>query len=324
MPETRDVYVIAEIGFNHEADMDTAREMIRAAAKSGADAVKFQTFRAIDIALPESPHYQAIKDMELDLGQHKELSRVADESGVDFMSTPFSIWAVDLLEEVGVGAYKVASMDLTNNVLLSRIAETGKPVFMSTGMANLSEISSALDFMNSKGVSEITLLHCLSKYPAEAGQLNLEAIELLREAFGVTVGYSDHYPGNRACLAAAMLGATVIETHFTLDSGKEGGDHSHSNDPASLKQLVQDIRLFQEMRGDKRFFDSRPDRPEAGIFRRGIFAARDIEPGDVIREQDVILCRPQSGLDTSDLGVIIGRKAVKKISRHQAVSWEDV
>ncbi|MDY7000172.1 MAG: N-acetylneuraminate synthase family protein [Thermodesulfobacteriota bacterium] len=324
MPKGKGIYIIAEIGFNHEADMGSALSMIKAAAGAGADAVKFQTFRAGDIALPDSPHYQGIKDMELGLEQHRELSRAAALAGVDFLSTPFSVWAVDLLEEVGVKAYKAASMDLTNRVLLERIARTGKPLLLSTGMAGLSEIAEALDFVKNKGASEVTLLHCISKYPAEAGQLNLEAISLLKETFGVPVGYSDHYPGNKACLAAVMLGATVVETHFTLDRTKEGGDHHHSNDPESLKELVRDIRLFRKMRGRKRFFSNRPDRAEADIFRRGVFAARDIEPGSVLGLQDVLLCRPQSGLTTNDLERILGRKTRKAIAKHQAVSWDDV
>ena len=318
------VYIIAEIGFNHEADMAVAADMIAAASDAGADAVKFQTFRATDITLPTSPHYRAIRDMEMTLDQHRELAALADKAGVAFLSTPFSAWAVDLLEEVGVRAYKVASMDLTNELLLGRIAETGKPLYLSTGMSVLAEIDRALAFLREHGDPEVTLFHCLSKYPATAEQLNLSAISHLRRTFGVPVGYSDHFPGNRACLAAAMMGASVIETHFTLDSGKEGGDHGHSTDPAALKQLVEDIRLFEAMRGDPLFFNDRPDRPEASLFRRSIHAARDIAPGEVLTMDDLMLNRPGNGRPTADLGLFLGRETRRAVQQYEPLSQDDV
>jgi N,N'-diacetyllegionaminate synthase len=207
------MYIIAEIGFNHEGDLTLAEQMIRAAASAGVHAVKFQTYRAKDLALPSSPHYEAIKCGEMDLGQHQRLAAVAQDCQVDFLSTPYSPWAVDLLEQVGISAYKVASMDCTNTYLLKYIAQTAKPVYLSTGMANVSEIGETLEFLRQEQSGPVTLLHCISMYPASAEVLNLEIIPFLRTLFEIPVGYSDHYPGTKACLAAAMLGATVIERH---------------------------------------------------------------------------------------------------------------
>ena len=179
MKEGALVYVIAEIGFNHEGDVALAKEMIKAAATAGADAVKFQTFRASDIALPTGSHYEAIKCGEMDLGQHQELFRVATDCNVDFLSTPFSPWAVELLETVGVPAYKVASMDCTNHYLLGYVAQTKKPIYLSTGMATLNEIFGSLEFLREKGSGPVTLLHCLALYPAKAEDLNLTIINFL-------------------------------------------------------------------------------------------------------------------------------------------------
>jgi len=225
--------------------MSLAAEMIKAVAKAGADAVKFQTFRAFDIALSSSPHYKTIKDGEMTFEQHRELVEIAKDCKIAFISTPFSPWAIDLLEKIEVQAYKVASMDCTNKHLLGLIAETKRPIYLSTGMATLAEIADTLDLLNKSKSGTVTLLHCISKYPPKAEDLNLCIIEYLKNLFGCSVGYSDHYPGTKACLAAAMMGAEVIETHFTLDSSKEGGDHFHSVDSKMLKQLIADIKLVK-------------------------------------------------------------------------------
>ena len=306
--------IIAEIGLNHEGDIPLATKMIEAAAKAGADAVKFQTFRAIDLALPTAPHYEAIACGQMTLEQHQELAAAAKENGVEFLSTPFSPWAVELLEKVGVKAYKVASMDCTNRHLLGYIAQTGKPIYLSTGMATLAEIGETLEFLEKTGAGPVTIFHCLSLYPARAEDLNLEIIPLLNRIFGIPVGYSDHYPGTKACLAAVMLGAQVIEAHFTLDPSKEGGDHQHSVDPAMLEQLIKDIDLFQQMRGDRQAIHHRPDRSFAKDYRRGVYAARGLEKGERIREKDLLFCRPVSQLSPNDLEWLRGRTLVQEIS----------
>lgn len=313
-------YIIAEIGFNHEGDPDEARAMIRAAARAGADAVKFQTYRAIDLALPSSPHFELIKTGEMDLEMHRALAQEAGEAGVDFLSTPFSRWAVDLLEEVGVKSYKVASMDSTNKYLLRYIAQTGKPIFMSTGMASLDEMAEMLPFLSSQGAGPVSLLHCLALYPAPASALNLEIIPLLAEMFDVPIGYSDHYPGIDACLAAAMMGAEVIETHFTLDTTREGGDHFHSVDPDMLRRLVDQIALFTEMRGTTAAIHDRPDRDMAAQFRRGVYTARDLTAGEEIGADDLLFCRPASSLTPNDYWQINGRRVKADIAAHQELT----
>lgn len=318
------MYVIAEIGFNHEGRLDVAEQMIRAAAQAGAHAVKFQTYRADDIALPTSPHFEAIRCGEMNRDDHARLAAVAKDCAVDFLSTPYSPWAVDLLESLGVPAYKVASMDCTNRHLLSHIARTAKPIYLSTGMATLSEIAETLAFLKEIGSGPVSLLHCMSLYPAAAADLNLAAIPLLKDLFGLTVGYSDHYPGTAACLAAAMLGAEVIETHFTLDCAQPGGDHGHSADPAMLKRLIDDIQLFTAMRGDKNALLARPDRKYAKDYRRGLYAARDLSKGDTIQVADLFLTRPVSELSPNDIDWIQGRKLSKNLAANTAISRDCV
>lgn len=302
--------IIAEIGFNHDGDMEKAVSMIHAAADSGAQVVKFQTFKARDLVLPDSPHVDIVKAGEMDVAQHRFLKATADECGVEFMSTPFSFQSVDILEDVGVGVYKIASMDLTNLPLLKYIAETGKPVILSTGMAVLHEIGKALDVLESNGTGGVSLLHCLSQYPANACDLHLSVLPLLRDTFGVPVGYSDHYPGITACLAAYVHGAEIIETHFTLDTATPGGDHAHSADPHMLRHLVDSIALFETMKGDGRtFFRNRPDRENATLFRRGIHAARDIQAGETVTAQDLLFCRPEQELGPGDADWVVGLQA---------------
>ena len=312
-------HIIAEIGFNHEGDIDLAVKMVTSAAAAAADAVKFQTFRADDIALPTSRHHKTIKQGELGFDQHVQLYNAAKECGVDFLSTPFSPWAVELLEKVGVSAYKVSSMDCTNKHLLKYIAQTGKPIYLSTGMATLGEIANTLAFLEKEKSGCVTLLHCISMYPAEPESLNLDIIPFLREVFDKPVGYSDHYPGTRACLAATMLGAEVIETHFTLDSSKEGADHFHSVEPHSLKTLISDIALFSSMRGSKYAVFDRPDRSHARNLRRGLYAARGLGKGDTLKQEDVLLCRPTSELSPNDLRWLTGKVVAQNVSPHEAI-----
>lgn len=300
------MYLIAEIGFNHAGDMNVAKALIRGAAEAGADAVKFQTYRAEDLALPSSPHFAAIACGTMNLEQHLELKAEADAVGVDFLSTPFAPWAVDLLEEVGVGAYKIASMDCANHHLLGRVARTGKPIYLSTGMARLEEIAESLDFLATAGAGPVTLLHCVSKYPAAMDELQLETVPLLRRIFGLPTGYSDHHPGIEACFAAAALGAAVVETHFTLDASRPDGDHPHSADPKALATLVSRVRTLNTMRGRPMDILRRPDRTLADAYRRGVYAARDLAPGERLHEADLLLCRPASAFSPNDLPRLLG------------------
>ena len=248
-----------------------------------------------------------------------DLYQIANENGIEFISTPFNPWAVELLEKIGVSAYKVASMDCTNKYLLKYIAQTGKPIYLSTGMASLNEIAETLDFLKEKLSDKITLLHCLSLYPADAQSLNLDIIPLLNQIFDVPIGYSDHYPGTKACIAATLLGAEVIETHFTLNSKNTGADHFHSVEPDELKNLITDIHLFKKMRGKKDAIFNRPDRKFAKEYRRGLYAASDINSGHILNAADFICCRPFSGLSPDDINWFEGKMVKQNILSYTAM-----
>lgn len=316
--------LIAEVGFNHEGSLDQARTMIRTAAASGADAVKFQTFRAADLALPTAPHFELIRSAEMSPEQARALADTAREAGIAFFSTPFSLDAVAMLEAVGVPAYKVASMDLATPYLLDAVARTGKPIILSTGMATLDETGTAIDRLRRAGATDIALLHCLSLYPAEAGDCNLAAIGELKRAFGLPTGWSDHYPGSSACLAAFCVGADIIETHFTLDTATPGGDHGHSLDPAGMQALVDEMRRMAPMFGGQDFFDRRPDRQHAAAYRRGVYAARDIAPGETLTMADLLFCRPESELTPRTVEAVLGRRVVRPLTAHAPLSLGDV
>ena len=320
--EGQPAYIVAEIGFNHEGDMDLAVRMIEAAAQAGVDAVKFQTYRAADLVLESVVHYNVIKHGELSLEDHRLLAQAARDNGVAFFSTPYGMESVDLLEQVGVPAYKVASMDLTNLPLLRHIAATGKPMIVSTGMATIGEISEAVETIRAAGNDQIILLHCISKYPTPPRDANLRIIPLLRETFGVPVGYSDHVLGNTIALAAVALGACVIEKHFTVDKTLPGPDHSISADPQEMAQLVQDVRTIEEGLGSREAIFRRPDREEAVRFRRGLFARVDIPAGTVITEEMVKCVRPERGLQPKYREWVIGRTAQVTIHKEEPLTWE--
>jgi N-acetylneuraminate synthase/N,N'-diacetyllegionaminate synthase len=236
-------YVIAEIGFNHEGDPALAERMIEAAAAAGVDAVKFQTYRADRLVLRSAPHFDLIKHGELDTKTHHRLAEVAAAKGVDFLSTPYDDDSVSILEDVGAPAFKVASMDLTNDPLLRRVAKTGKPVLLSTGMATLPEIGRALDVIADAGGRDVIVFHCISKYPTPVEEANLLAMRQIAEAFAVPVGFSDHTLGTAASIASVALGGCAIEKHFTTDKALPGPDHKISADPAEMKALVDGVRV---------------------------------------------------------------------------------
>jgi N-acetylneuraminate synthase len=250
------VFVIAEAGVNHNGDLKLARALIDVAVEAGADAVKFQTFRAERLATPDAPkaeyqvqttgnaesQFEMLRRLELSADAHRELQAYCHERGIIFLSTPFDEEAVDLLDESGVAAFKISSGDLTNSPLLEHVASKGKPVILSTGMSELSELIEAVSVLNTAGCENPVLLHCVSNYPADPAEVNLRAMQTMRSAFDVPVGFSDHTQGIDVALAAVALGACVIEKHFTLDRTMPGPDHRASLEPTELRELVRSIR----------------------------------------------------------------------------------
>ncbi|HEY7937589.1 MAG TPA: pseudaminic acid synthase [Candidatus Limnocylindrales bacterium] len=330
------VYIIAEAGSNHDRDLAQATRLIEVAAEAGADAVKFQTFTAdrivaetntraryLDGILPAGKTMSELfREMELPHEWHADLKAYAETCGIDFLSTPFDHEAVDLLDGLGVRAFKVATYELWHLPLIRDIASRGKPIICSTGMASIGEVQAAVDAVRSAGNEQLILLHCVVNYPPPFAELNLRAIETMRRAFGVPVGWSDHTPGWTAPVVATALGAAVIEKHFTTDRSRPGPDHRFALEPAELRAMVTAIRDAQDALGDgiKQMAPA-----EADLYvtaRRSLFAARTIEAGVEMTADDVAILRPGTGLEVHDLDHIIGRTTRRRIERHEPLAWE--
>ncbi|MDB5752806.1 MAG: putative N-acylneuraminate-9-phosphate synthase [Ramlibacter sp.] len=334
-----DVFVIAEAGVNHNGELALALKLCDAARAAGADAVKFQTFRAEDLVLPGAPTagYQArqtgeqdqfamLRRLELGAADHAVLRDHCAVIGIEFFSTPFSEAAVDLLVKLGVARMKMPSGELTHRALLVRAAGTQLPLLLSTGMATLDEVREALDWVAQArgGLHDVTVLHCTSAYPAPDESLNLLALQSMAEALGLPVGYSDHSTGIEAALAAVALGATVIEKHLTLDRTLSGPDHAASLEPDAFRHMVEGIRRVSRMRGDGLKAPRPQELDAARVARRSIVAALPIAAGTVIGAAMLACRRPASGIAPRDWDRVVGARAATDIPAHTTLQWDQI
>jgi N,N'-diacetyllegionaminate synthase len=333
------VFVIAEAGVNHNGDLDLAFRLCEAARDAGADAVKFQTFRAEDLVVRgaptaayqqretgESDQFEMLRKLELSEAQHRDLKTHCDRLGIEFFSTPFSLPAVDLLVGLGVRRLKMPSGELTHRALVEHASATRLPLLISTGMATLDEARQALAWATgARGSSEgLVLMHCTSAYPASDEALNLTAIPSMARDLGVPIGYSDHSLGIEAALAAVALGAVAVEKHLTLDRALPGPDHSASLEPTQFGEMVRGIRRVEAMRGD----GVKAPRPEeldaARVARRSVVAALDIAAGATI-EPGMLACRrPATGIAPAEQGHVVGRRAREAIAAGTVLQWEQL
>lgn len=318
--------IIAEAGVNHNGDMVLAKQLIIAAAKAGADFVKFQTFIASNIVSGNAPkaEYQKgatdpqesqqdmIRKLELTRENHLELIEECNKQGVGFFSTAFDKESIDLLEElVDFNLVKVPSGELTNLPYLRYLTRHGKHVLLSTGMASLGEIEAAIEVIEQVGTprDKITVLHCTTEYPTPMEDVNLRAMVNLGNAFGVHVGYSDHTPGIEVPIAAVALGAAVIEKHFTLDRTLPGPDHRASLEPDELKAMVQGIRNIEKALGDGIKRPSPSELKNKPIARKSLVAARPIKAGELFSDDNLMAKRPGTGISPMQWDEVIGRSA---------------
>jgi N,N'-diacetyllegionaminate synthase len=322
------VYIIAEAGVNHNGSVELAKQLIDKAAESGADAVKFQTFKAENVVSQTAPkanyqkqnssddesQYQMIKKLELDVAAHQELFQYTSRHGLQFLSTPFDHDSIDLLAVLGVPLLKIPSGEITNLPYLRHIARIGKPVIMSTGMACLGEIEEAMSVLLDGGIDypHITLLHCNTEYPTPLSDVNLKAMLTISRAFpGIRVGYSDHTHGIEVPIAAVAMGARVIEKHFTLDKALKGPDHQASLDPIELSSMVQAIRNIEQAIGSGIKKPSSSETKNITIARRSIVACRPIKKGQEFTEDNITTKRPGVGISPMRWDEIIGRNACR-------------
>lgn len=303
-------FIIAEAGVNHNGSLEPAKQLVDIAAKAGADAVKFQTFKAERVATQDAPkadyqiqatepaesQYNMLRKLELSPESYQELMSYCQMQDILFISTPFDEESVELLHEMGVPAFKIGSGEITNLPFLEYVSRKGKPVILSTGMSYLSEVDEAVRVIRSAGCEQFVLLHCVSNYPAAAQDVNLRAMHAMATAFQVPVGYSDHTLGIEVSMAAVALGACVIEKHFTIDRNLDGPDHRASLEFEELEALVKNIRTVESALGHGRKEPAASEANTAAVARRSLVASRNIPEGTILTRDMISVKRPGNGL----------------------------
>lgn len=325
-------FVIAEVASNHNHDFGLATALIDAAAEAGVDAVKFQTFRAATHFSKYAPGfsyldhrnpYELIESLELDRTWHARLRAHCERRNLVFLSSPCDVEAIDELDALGTPAFKVSSFDLTDLTLIGHMARTGRSIILSTGLADWMDIQRAVDACRQEGNANVVLLQCTSLYPAPASLANLRAMQVMRDAFGMLTGYSDHTEGDHICLAAAALGACVIEKHITLDRTLPGPDHAFSMEPAELTQMMRRLRDVEAAIGDGGKTGPRAEEQEmCDKGRRSLHARERIARGEVITADMVTAKRPGLGIPPYLMNVVVGRVARTDIEADQWITWD--
>lgn len=332
-------YLIAEIGVNHNGDMNLAYQMIDAAKESGADAVKFQTFTADALVsqttpkvryqesntAPEETHYDMLHKLELTRENHILLKAYCEHLDLAFLSTPYDVESARFLhEELNVTLFKTASADIVDLPLHRYIASTGKPTIVSVGMANMGEIEEVIEIYRQAQNSNLVLLHCVSNYPCEDESLNLKVMKTLRYAFDVPVGYSDHSVGLEAATLSIGLGATVIEKHFTLDKNLPGPDHTASSTPEEFSQLVTAVRRAEKMLGSPVKKCQEEERQMAQISRKSIVLNSPLSAGELIEAKHLTLKRPGTGLAAREIDRLIGKTTTRSLEKDYQITFSDL
>ncbi len=331
-------YIIAEIGVNHNGNLDIAKKMIDAAKSAGADAVKFQTFSAESLVSEGTPkvkyqesttsfsetHFEMIKRLELSYQDHHILKSYCVDKKIDFLSTPYDIESAKFLNELGVKFFKTASADLVDLPLQTYIASTKKPTIIATGMASLGEIEKVVDIYEESNNQDIVLLHCVSNYPCSDSSLNLRAIKTIASTFSLPVGYSDHSNGYLAAAISVAFGAKVVEKHFTLDKYMDGPDHKASSTPEEFRCLVDAVRRVEVMLGSHRKSCQTEERGMLEVSRKSIFLKRSMVAGEIFTSDDLNLKRPGDGIEPIFLSKILGKKISCSQDAGYKLTWSDI
>lgn len=332
-------YIIAEVGSNHNGDMDLCRRLIDAAIDAGAHAVKFQSWTETSLIAKEEyernteysdkkRHFgslrQMVKAYQLTTKQHLETHAYCQSRGIAFCSTPFAKEEADLLDKLEVPFIKIASMDIVNLPLLRHVARKNRPVVISTGMATLAEIEQSVETVRGEGNDQIVLLHCVSIYPPEYDMINLRNLASLQQIFEVPVGFSDHTLGTAIPLAAIALGACVIEKHFTLDQDMPGWDHAISANPAQLRTIVEEGKNIFTALGCTRRVVTETELEKRKKFRRSLLARHTLPQGHVLSEDDLDAKRPGTGISPDEIPYVLGRKIARDLQEDQVIRWEDL
>jgi N-acetylneuraminate synthase len=332
------VYLVAEMSANHHGDLERAKALVRAAARAGADAVKLQTSTPDTMTIDSDAPlfklgadstwggrtlYELYQEAYTPWEWHAPLQAVAADEGIELFSTPFDETAVAFLESLGMPAYKIASFELVDTPLLTRVAKTGKPVIISTGMASMEEIREAVSTLRGAGCTELVVLRCASAYPADPADVHLALMRRLASDLDVETGLSDHCMDPVVSVAATAMGAVLIEKHFILDRNAGGPDSSFSLEPSEFAELVRQVRMAERAVGSADAVPG-PSASERGnaALRRSLFVVADIEPGAAFTSENVRAIRPGAGLPPKHLGSVLGRRAAKAIKRGTPLAWD--
>ena len=332
--------IIAEAGVNHNGDINLAKKLIDYASEAKADIVKFQTFKAEKIVskIAKKAEYQKLtteksdefqfsmlKKLELSKDDHIELKKYAEGKNIDFLSTAFDLESIDLLVDLGITLFKIPSGEITNLPFLEKVARVAKKVIISTGMCEMTEIIEAVKVMKKQGLSnnDIIILHCNTEYPTPMGDVNLLAMQSIKDATDLVVGYSDHTLGIEIPIAAVALGAQVIEKHFTYDRNADGPDHKASLEPNELKMMVQTIRNIEMALGNKNKIISESEKKNISIARKSIHILEPIKKGEIIELKKLVMLRPGDGISPMRLPEIIEKKAVRDLDSGHMLKIED-
>ncbi len=336
--EKKPCFIIAEAGVNHNGDIRLAKKLIDVAKKSGADAVKFQTFIAEKIVTKNASkanyqkrttgtresQYQMLKKLELAQDDFLKLKKYADSKNILFLSTPYDKGSVEFLYKIGALAFKISSADITNFPLLTTVAKKKIPIILSTGMSTIKEIRETVNLVKKEGNNQLVLLHCNFNYPAKIGEVNLRAMRSLEKNFKVPVGYSDHTEGIEVAVAAVALGACVIEKHFTLNKNLAGPDHKASIEPKEFKEMVRQIRNIEKALGSEKKFPTKSEIPNRKVSRRSIVAVKNIKKGEIIVPDMISVKRPGTGIPPSHFNEIIGKRVRIDIKVDTLVKWSQI
>lgn len=327
------VFIIAEAGVNHNGDIEIAKRLVDEAALAGADAIKFQTFKAESLVCKDArkadyqmttteqseSQFDMLKKLELTSEMHEQLIEYCTQKGIMFLSTPFDIDSIHYLVDCGINILKVPSGEITNYPYLREIGKIGKKVILSSGMSTLEEVQEAVNVLRNHGSGEITVLHCNTEYPTPYKDVNLLAMVTIRNELDVAVGYSDHTQGIEVPIAAAALGASVIEKHFTLDRNMEGPDHRASLEPWELQAMVRAIRNIEQALGDGQKIPSESEIKNIGIARKSVVAQCDIKAGEKFTEVNLTTKRPGTGINPMRWNEMIGKTADKDFKADEMV-----
>lgn len=329
-------FVIAEAGVNHNGDLQMALQLVDAAAKAGANAIKFQTFKTEHLVTPyaqkatyqkqttsvHESQFDMLKRLELSPENHKIILAHCKEKNILFMSTPFEEDSANFLESLNISVFKIPSGEITNLPFLNHVAKKQIPLIVSTGMSHLGEVEAAIDTISGTGNNQLALLHCISNYPTVPADVNLKAMYTLHTAFGYPVGYSDHTEGIEITLAAVALGACIIEKHFTLDRTLPGPDHQASLEPQELCELIEGIRKVESALGSGHKIPASSEKNSASVIRKSLVASQNISKGETLTENVIAIRRPGTGLPPAMRAFLVGRTTKVDISEGTVISLD--